>query len=79
MRGRESPAAILVHVFCLLAFVVRHWLTRLRLRVARNVSLIPAKAGNWTSHVAPDPCMRRDERKSLNTVDAHEGGYPGLD
>ena len=67
MRSKESLAAIVVYV----SFA--------RLCVARGVSLIPAKAGNWTSHVAADPCLRRDERKSLNTADTHEGGYPDLD
>ena len=66
-RGRESLAAIVVYV----SFA--------RLCVARSDSLIPAKAGIWTSHVAPDPCLHRDERTSLNTAYAHEGGYPRLD
>ena len=78
-RGRESPAAILVHVFVCSPSWFAIGSPRLRLRVARNASLIPAKAGIWTSHVAPDPCLCRDERKSLNTADAHEGGYLGLD
>ena len=36
MRGRGYLAAIEVYVFCLLAFVVRHWLTPAALRVARG-------------------------------------------